>query len=115
MSIQSPDEYDISFNFVRFIEFLKDHNIVATAIAAVLSDRINEITNTFVDYLVMPIINIDSDYNGEKDIKKIEDSEIVIFGIKFKIGIVLMAIVKFIIITYIVFIIAKSLKKIGKI
>ena len=111
----SGDKYDISFNFVRFIKFLKEHNILATAIAAVLSDRINELTNTFVDYLVMPIINRDGDGDGTRDIKKLEDIEFMLLGVKFRIGKVFMSIVKFIIITYIVFIIAKTVKKVGKI
>jgi len=111
---KSRDEYDIPFNFVHFMKFLKDNNILATAIAAILSDRINEITTTFVDYMIMPIINRDGDKDGEKDIKKLEDATFSVYGMEFHVGKVIMALIKFVIITYIIFLIAKSIKKIGE-
>lgn len=113
--MNSSEEYDISFNFVRFLKFLEEHNIIATAIAAVLSDRINEITNSFVNYLVMPIINRDADNDGKRDIKNLEDRVFAFKGVRIQIGKFLLSIIKFIIITYIIFIISSSFKKIRKI
>ncbi len=115
MDQPSSDEYEFSFNFIHFMKFLKDHNILATAIAAVLSERINEVTNIFVENMIMPIINRDGDKDGTRDIKKLEDTEIKIFGINFKIGKVIFAFLKFIIITYVIFIIAKAIRKFDKI
>jgi large conductance mechanosensitive channel len=108
----SIDQYDVDFNFVHFIKFLKDHNIITTAIAAILSDRINEITSTFVDYMIMPIINRDADKDGTKDIKNIEDANFNLFSVNFQYGKVLIAFVKFLIITYILFIITKATKNV---
>ena len=48
-----------TFNFIRFAEFLKHNNVASTAIAAVLSERISDIMNVFMDNIIMPIINVD--------------------------------------------------------
>lgn len=115
VSKSSTDEYDVAFDFVQFIKFLKDYNILSTAIAAILSDRINEVTNVFVDGLIMPFINIDRDNDGEKDIKKLEEKEIKLYGVTLQIGRVTLAIIKFIIITIVIFIIANIIKRFGTI
>ena len=105
------DEFDIAFDFVRFIKFLKENNIISTAIAAVLSDRINEMTNSFINNLIMPILNRDGDNDGEKDIQKLEDKIIYVKGIKFEIGRFVLAVIKFILITYVIFILTRIIKK----
>jgi large conductance mechanosensitive channel len=110
-NLSENDNFDIQFNFVRFIKFLQDNNIVAVAIASVLSDRINEVTSSIVSHLIMPIINRDGDKDGTKDIKKLEDKIIKIGGIKFEIGKFIVSVVKFIIVTYIIFILASALSK----
>jgi len=109
--MNNRDNFDIRFDFVRFIKFLEKNNIAATAIAAVLSDRINELTNKFFDGMILPIINRDGDGDGEKDIIKLEEMEIIICKVKFKIGQFIYALLKFIVVTYIVFIISNLLKK----
>lgn len=100
------DKYDVKFNFVRFIKFLKHNNIAATAIAAVLSDRVNEITNEFFDGFILPIINRDADHDGVRDVKKFEEKEFVIFGATFKLGKFILSLVKFVIITYLIYLIS---------
>lgn len=95
-----------SFNYIRFFEFLKQNNILTTAIAAVLSYRINDITNELFDGLVMPIINRDANKDGIPDVKKFEDYEVEAFSVKFKVGKMIMAIVKLLIILYIIYIVA---------
>lgn len=104
----------LGFNYIRFIKFLQDNNVLSVAIAAVLSDRINELTNTFVNSLIMPIINRDGDGDGEEDIKKFENMKYKILGMKFEIGLLAISIIKFIIITYVIFILSKALKMILK-
>jgi large conductance mechanosensitive channel len=106
-------ENNLDFDFMRFIKFLQSNNVFNVAIAAILSDRINEITNAFVNSLVIPIINRDGDNDGEKDIKKIEEHQVKIYGITFETGKFLMALIKFIIVTYIIFILSRILKKLN--
>ncbi len=103
MDISTIDKFDIDFNFARFIKFLDKYNIMGVAIAAVLSDRINEITSEFVNLIIMPVINRDGDSDGVSDSKKLEDRTLTVFGIQFRIGKFIMVIIKFIVITYIIF------------
>ena len=112
MEEQVSDGIVPAFNSVHFINFLKNNNILATTIAILLSGTINDITTTFVEHLVMPVINRDGDGDGVRDIKKLEDVEFTVYNTTFKVGKVVLAFFKFIIITYIIFIIAKSVKKV---
>ena len=105
MNVVNESGMGLGFNFMRFINFLDKNNIAATAIAAVLSYRINDFTNVFFDELILPIINRDSNDDGNKDLKKFEEYEIVIFKMKFRVGLIMLAIFKFIIVSYIIFII----------
>ncbi|MBA42840.1 MAG: hypothetical protein CMF62_02385 [Magnetococcales bacterium] len=102
---------DLDFNFVHFIKFLKQNNVFGAAIAAILSDRINEITNSLTDNILLPIINRDGDGDGESDIKTIEDHKVKCLGITFATGKFLMALIRFIIVTYIIFIVSATFKK----
>ena len=113
MTDKISDQFDIKFNFVRFIKFLEKNNIAATAIAAVLSDRVNEVTNVFFDELILPIINRDANNDGVRDIKKFEEKEIVLFGAKFKLGKLILSVFKFLVVTYIIFILSKLLKRVS--
>lgn len=114
MSDSSPSNNLGSFNFMHFMRFLSENNVLAISVAAVMSDRINDLTNTCVDSLLMPIINIDADNDGVRDIKSLEDKEIKIYGMKFAVGKVMIAIIRFIIITYVVFIISRLMNDISK-
>lgn len=108
--MSSPHDYDIKFDFVRFIEFLKDHNVISVIIAAILSDRINEITNILFDQIIMPIINRDADGDGVRDIKKFEEYQLEVHGAKFGIGKITISLLKFFIITYIIFTLSNIMK-----
>ena len=111
---QVSDSTAPTFTSIQFVQFLKDNNILATTIAILLSGTINDMTINFVEHLVMPIINRDGNRDGIKDIKKLEDIEFTIYDTKVKIGKVILAFFKFIIITYIIFIIAKTVKKVSE-
>ena len=112
MAEQVSETIESTFNVVNFVNFLKDHNILATSIAAVLSGGINEVTTTFVEHLIIPVINQDRDANKSTNKKKLEDVEFTVFGTKVKAGRVILAFFKFVIITYIIFILAKIIKRV---
>lgn len=109
--MNNSEEFDIQFNFVRFIKFLQENNIIGVIIASVLSDRVNELTNIFFNDIVMPVINRDGDGDGVKDIKNFEEHKISMFGAKFGVGKFVVTLFKFIIVTYLIFIISNALKK----
>ena len=100
-----------TFNFIYFMKFLEEHDIVATAIAAVLSYSLRDLTNVCIDNIIMPIINKDTDGDGIQDFKKIEDSNLTVYGIKFGTGKVFISIIKFLIVLYIMFLIVQVIKK----
>jgi large conductance mechanosensitive channel len=103
-----PPKHDTSgFTFLHFVNFLKHNKVFPMAIASILSDRINDLANTFVNYIIMPVINRDGDKDGERDIKQLEYRYITLFGIKFMIGKLFVAMLKFMIISYVVFLMTK--------
>ena len=115
MEGQASETIESTFNAKNFITFLKDHNILATSIAAVLSGGINEVTTTFVEHLIIPVINRGGDVNeSSNNKKKLEDVEFTIFDTKVKAGRVMLAFFKFVIITYIIFILAKIIKRLSE-
>ena len=110
--MESQMDKDMSFNFVYFINWLKDNNVFSVAVAAVLSDRVSDIINKLLDTFITPILDRDADNDGVRDIKKFEDYTIEISGMKFKIGQLLLSIFKFLIVTYGLYIVYLTLKKI---
>lgn len=99
------------FNFVHFAKFLSNNNVLATAIAAVLSERISDITHAVVDNILMAVINRDGDGDGKSDINNLEDKVIVISGMRFGVGKVLISLIKFIVIAYVIFLLSRLMDK----
>lgn len=99
------------FNFMYFLKFLKTNNVFAAAIVAILSDRVLDVTGSFVDDIILPIINVDIDGDGKKDIRQFENKIIKFNGINFKIGKFILSILKFLIVSYILFIITKMIDR----
>jgi large-conductance mechanosensitive channel len=99
---------DIKFDFVNFVKFMNQHNVLTMAIAAVLSDRINDVTNTFVNSIVLPIIYRDSNNDGIDDVKEIENKIVNIKGIKLGVGKMILSTIRFVIVTYILFLLCNG-------
>ena len=100
------------FNISDFMKFLNDNNILSVAIATILSNKINDISEAFINNLVLPIINRDIDNDNRPDIKKLEEYTLRMSGIKFELGKFMIALIKFLIITYIVYLLSKLVRKI---
>ena len=105
------DPYDVRVDFLHFIEFLKKNNIITTAIVAVLADRINDLSNAFINAFVMPIINRDADGDGVRDIKNIEDKVFKISGMTFRIGEFLVSGIRFFLVCYTVYVVYRFIMK----
>nr|QBK88622.1 MAG: hypothetical protein LCMiAC01_03000 [Mimivirus LCMiAC01] len=100
-------------NVVNFIKILNKYNILSIIIAGILSDKLNELTTTFVNTLILPFINRNK--NGKnnknnKNNKKMEDISIHFYGMNFKIGHFLLIFIKFVIIIFVTFLLSKLLK-----
>jgi large-conductance mechanosensitive channel len=98
-------------NISDFLEFLNDNNILSVAIATILSNKINDISEAFINNLVLPIINRDADNDNNPDIKNLEKYTFKISGINFGIGKFTISLIKFLIISYIVYQLSKLFKK----
>lgn len=103
-SITSSDKFIYTFNFLKLLQFFEKNGLVTTALIAVLSYRMNDLTNDFFTFIILPIVNCE--YKG----KKVEDFEINLAGVNFKIGKMVLSILKAIIIIYIMYLIAFIIK-----
>ena len=99
-------QYEI-FNFIKFKDFLKDNDAFISAVAIVIATQIKNFADAFTYNIIVPIFDIDMNKDGIRDVKKIEDYEFDFLGIKFKIGKLLIEILKFIISLYIIYLISK--------
>jgi len=94
----------LNFNYMKFLKFLNNNNVFSAIVVAILSERVNEITNTLTDNLLLPIINRDGDNDGVADIQKFENKKITLYNMEFGIGKIITALIKFFIICYLIFI-----------
>ena len=77
----------------KILKFLIDRNVVSAGIAIIVGTQIGRITTAFVEYLLSPFINLI--LAGET--KKLEDYEIEIYGVHFRIGLFISSLIQFII------------------
>lgn len=94
-----------------YIEFLKSKQIFSMLVAAILSERVTDIFNTFLDKLLFPLIKTDINNDGVNDITSIKNITIDIHNKKIEIGHLLVSVVKFIIVMYILYLLYKLLLK----
>jgi large-conductance mechanosensitive channel len=92
----------------NFLIFLEDNHILATVIATVISTYITALSRSLSDDILLPIIYRDGDGDGQEDIKKYENFVIEIFKIRFKIGHFLIELFKFIVMTFLVYILTNG-------
>jgi large-conductance mechanosensitive channel len=91
----------------QFYTFLKDNQIVSTAVATIFSKIISDLSYSFIDNILLPVINIDMDNDGKSDIENIKNKIFKFRGIHLKIGLFMIEILKFIIILFILFLLSK--------
>ncbi len=90
-----------------FYIFIKDNHIIATAIATIFSKIITDLSYSFIDNILLPIINIDLDNDGKSDINNIKNKIINLYGISFKVGPFVIEIIKFVCILLMLFYFSK--------
>ena len=110
----ATEEDGFFYSVAHFIKFLNDNQVFPVAIAAVLSSRLNDVLDALVNGLVMPILNRDADGDGERDIKKIEDFSISFSGMKFEVGKLGITLLKFLLVTYTIYLLVRLGRKLGK-
>lgn len=85
----------------EFKAFLKEYGVIGLALGVIIGTKAGELVTAIVDGLLMPIVGM-AIPSGEWE--KLEVGH-------FKIGIVLAALIKFIVVAYFVFFVAKKLLK----
>ena len=70
----------------KFYQFLLKNNILATIIITILSSSIDELSISFIENIITPIITKDTNNDGVMDLQKLEDKKITLFGITLNIG-----------------------------
>ncbi len=89
----------------EFIEFLKQYGVVGLAIAVVIGGKANAMVTTFVDGVLMPIVGTMIPGGAWKT------ATMDVGPIKFLLGPFLGAVIDFVIVAALVFVIAKTLLK----
>ena len=79
-------------NSKHFFEFLNKFNIIPLAFSLIISLNLNQLSNSFIETIISPIINR---LFNNSDIK-LKDREFIIFGIKFEYGQFLVNFIQFI-------------------
>lgn len=90
-------------NLKNFIQFIFDKNIIQMCIGIIVATQIGTLSNVFNDIIIKPILEKSSIVNNEK----IENIKYSLLGIEFRIGTLLITIIKLLVTFMIVFIIYK--------
>ena len=90
-----------------FYIFIKDNQIIATTIATIFSRLIADVSYSFIDNILLPIINIDLDNDGNAEINSFKNKKFKMAGITFKIGPFVIEIIKFLCILYMLYHLSK--------
>ena len=95
----------------EFVIFLRNNNIMATIVATVMSTYVTELTTSFADDLVLPIIYRDADGDGKADINKIKEYEYKISGVTFKIGKFITILLKVTVVFLVLFVVNRNFQR----
>lgn len=90
-------------SFSHFINFLEKNQVFSLTIATLLSGRISDLSSSITKYLILPFLELDINKNGIPDKIELENKIVNIFGKNIHIGKVIVAILKFIVLTYITY------------
>ena len=91
--------------------FLKNNNIMPTIVATVLSTYATELTTSFSDDIILPIIYRDADGDGKADINALKKYNLKVSGITFKIGNFITVFLKVLVVFLVLFFVNKSFQK----
>lgn len=94
-----------------FTSFIKENNLVRASISLVVSTFVYDLLLSFGNNILLPLINFDINKNNKPDFKELKNIKITLLGKQLKIGAFMSSLIKFIVMTTIVFIIYNLNKK----
>lgn len=98
----------------EFTELIMKNSVLFGITIAVMSTFVNQLVLSFINDIVMPIIDRDGNNDNQPDINRIANYTIKINGITFKIGAFILALIRFILLLFMIFILSFVLIKIKK-
>ncbi len=93
----------------EFVSFLKEYQVIGLAIAVIIGAKVNELVKTIVDQLIMPFVGLLVPGGDWRQLS------VTLFESKFGVGMVLGAVLDFIIVAAVVYFFAKYLLKQAKV
>ncbi len=98
----------------EFTELIMKNSVLFGITIAVMSTFVNQLVLSFINDIIMPIIDRDGNNDNKPDINRIADYTITTNGITFKIGAFIVALIRFMLLLFIIFILSMVLIKIKK-
>lgn len=95
----------------EFMAFLKQYGVIGLAIAVVIGGKVNTLITAFVDGLIMPLVGLVSPGGNWREMSLFLTSDRSPTGPAIKTGLILGAVLDFVIIAFIVFWFAKRVLK----
>jgi large-conductance mechanosensitive channel len=98
----------------EIIEFIGKNTLYLGITIALLASFVNQLVFSFINDIIMPIIDRDGNNDNQPDINKIADFKIKTAGITFKVGAFILALIRFILLLFIIFFLCVVLVKLKK-
>jgi large-conductance mechanosensitive channel len=98
----------------ELIDLLSKNTILFAISIAVISAFANQLLFSFINDIILPVIDRDGNSDNDPDINKLNNFVIKFFGITFKVGAFIIALIRFILLLFILFIIGLILIKLNK-
>ena len=90
----------------EFTSIIMKNTVMLGITIAVLSTFINQLVLSFINDIIMPIIDRDGNNDNTPDINKIADYKVKIGGITFRFGAFILALVRFVLLLFMLFIVS---------
>ncbi len=98
----------------EFTQLIMKNSVLFGITIAVMSTFVNQLVLSFINDIIMPIIDRDGNNDNQPDINRIANYTITTNGITFKIGAFIVALIRFVLLLFIIFILSIVLIKIKK-
>ena len=92
------------YSKMTFIDFLQEKHVLMTVIGLIMAREAKYLTDSFLDDIVMPVINRDGDCDGEEDIDTLKKYKLKLGGATINIGNFAITIIKNFIVLLIVYV-----------
>jgi large-conductance mechanosensitive channel len=96
----------------EFTDIIMKNSVMLGITIAVLATFVNQLVLSFINDIIMPIIDRDGNDDNKPDINKIADFKVKAGGITFRVGAFILALIRFILLLFMLFIVSLVIIKI---